>query len=448
MPERHDCNICQLSCTKSQLASCLFCEYHVCKPCARTWLLSLNEDPSCMNCHRPFNHDAMTQLFGASFVKSDWKVHRETVLLDRETAMLSETQPYVDQELQQRENKKRIIELEQEKERMKRQMRSIDHTIRDISNTRVEAQTDRREFIQRCAGDGCDGFLSHNWKCRKCGFDTCKDCGIFKGENPALHVCKDDDKASMKLIREDSRRCVKCGAWTYKVHGCNQMYCVAPGCNTAWDWRTGKLVTGVIHNPEYFRMRRELNILNRDLNDIPCGGAPTLHELGSLWKPSSSEYVALAGLLRLLQHINMEELPRYPDRPMAQDNRDLRIRFFLSELGADEMKVKLQQREKKTNKQRDINMLLTMLVTTMSDLMRQIVLEPSSFCSNYTNMEKLIMYYNRELSKTCYRYQCVGPSVYSNNNGGYWRIRQTNHLGPLYTPVVPARPVVPAVPIS
>jgi len=379
-----------------------------------------------MNCHRPFNHDAMTQLFGASFVKSEWKRHRENVLLDRETAMLAETQPYVDQELQNRENRKRVVELEREKMNLKRQMREIDRTIHDITNTRVEVQTDRREFIQRCAGDRCDGFLTHNWRCRKCGFDTCKDCGAFKGENPALHVCKDEDKASMKLIREDSRRCVKCGAWTYKIHGCNQMYCVAPGCNTAWDWRTGKVVTGVIHNPEYFRMRRELNILHRDLNDIPCGGAPSLQEIASFFRNKSFEYTVLTGFLRLLQHINVEELPRYPDRAAAQDNRDLRIRFFLSELEADDLKIKLQQREKKVNKQRDIHMLLTMLVTTLSDLMRQIVVDPTSFTSNHTNMKNLVMYYNRELQKICYRYQCVGPSVYTNNqDGGYWRIRNT-----------------------
>lgn len=427
MPERHDCNICQSNCTKGQLASCVFCEYHVCKSCARQWLLSLNEDPSCMNCHRPFNHDVMTQMFGASFVKSEWKRHRENVLLDRETAMLAETQPYVDQELQNRENRKRVIELEQEKERLKRQMREIDRTILDISTTRVEVQTDRREFIQRCAGDGCDGFLTHNWKCRKCEMDTCKDCGAFKGENPELHVCKDEDKASMKMIREDSRRCVKCGAWTYKIHGCNQMYCVAPGCNTAWDWRTGKVVTGVIHNPEYFRMRRELNNLGRDLNDIPCGGAPSLREIVSQWKSGSFENLVMTEFIRLLHHINMEELPRYPDRPHAQDNRDLRIRFFLSELRADDMKIKLQQREKKTSKQRDINMLLNMLVTTLSDLMRQIMVDPTSFHANHTNIKLLIMYYNRELGKICYRYQCVGPSVYTNNiDGGYWRIRNTN----------------------
>ena len=389
-----------------------------------------------MNCHRPFNHDAMVQLFGASFVKTEWKRHREDVLLDRETAMLAETQAYVDQELQQRENKKRIRELEEEKERLKRQMREIDTTIHDIVNTRVDVKTtERREFVQRCAHNGCEGFLTNNWKCRKCGFDTCKDCGAFKGEDPTLHVCKDEDKASMKLIREDSRRCVKCGSWTYKIHGCNQMYCVVPGCNTAWDWRTGRVVTGVIHNPEYFRMRRELNLLHRDVNDVPCGGAPTIIELTRLWRTDSHQYLMMSGFLRILQHITMEELPRYPDRAMAQDNRDLRIKYFLSELDGDEMKVKLQQREKKINKQRDINMLLNMLVTTISDLLRQIVIQPSSFATNLDNIIKLIHYYNKEMRKICYKYQCVGPSVYTSDvHSGYWRIRNTRNPMTTLTP--------------
>ena len=422
---RHDCSICLQSCTKGQLASCPFCEYHVCKSCTRTWLLSVNEDPSCMNCHRPFNHDVMITLFGATFVRTEWKRHRENVLLDRETAMLPETQPYVEREAAQREAKKRVIELENGKMRLKRQVVEINRRINDLMTPqRVEAVTERREFVQRCAKEGCDGFLTHNWKCRKCGFDTCKDCGVFKGTGTD-HVCKEEDKASMKLIREDSRRCVKCGAWTYKIHGCNQMYCTAPGCNTAWDWRTGKIVTGPIHNPEFFRMRRELGNgnLGRDLNDVPCGGTPTISEIRASWRFRSKEYNEMTGLLRLITHINMMELPRFPDRAMAEDNRDLRISFLLSEVSADEMKVKLQQREKKSNKQRDINNMLQMITTTIADIMRQIMLQNDTFAINLENIYKLIEYYNREMTKICHRYQCVGPIIHrSSHEDGYWTV--------------------------
>ena len=39
------------------------------------------------------------------------------------------------------------------------------------------------------------------------------------------------------------------------VKNCDQMWCV--DCKTAWNWSTGDIVTGHIHNPEYFRYMRE-----------------------------------------------------------------------------------------------------------------------------------------------------------------------------------------------
>lgn len=434
--ERHDCNICLKNCSKRQLASCLFCEYHICTGCARKWLLSLNEDPSCMNCHRSFNHDALTQLFGPDFVNNEWKKHRENVLLERETALLPETKPYVDQELNLRENRKRIRELEEEKCRLKRQVHAIDKEIHGISSATVALveSSESPVSVQWCAKDGCDGILDFHWSCRKCGGKTCRDCGTFKGEHSESHVCKEEDKASMRLIKNDSRRCVKCGVWTYKINGCDQMYCVAPGCNTAWDWKSGKRVTGVIHNPEYFRMRRELG---RDLNDVPCGGTPTLPEVKRIWGENCEEYTKFYLLLRLLHHISNEELHRYPNMVIADDNRDLRVKFFLAEITTAQMKVKLQRREKKRNKCREIHMMLTMLVTTISDLLRQAVLQPTSFTAVYLNIVSLITIYNREMKKIASLYKCVVPCVYTDTTeSGYWRIVTTS------TPltIIPRRP--------
>ena len=131
----------------------------------------------------------------------------------------------------------------------------------------------------------------------------------------------------------------------------------------------------------------------------------------------------MTGLLRLITHINMMELPRFPDRAMAEDNRDLRISFLLSEVSADEMKVKLQQREKKSNKQRDINNMLQMITTTIADIMRQIMLQNDTFAINLENIYKLIEYYNREMTKICHRYQCVGPIIHrSSHEDGYWTV--------------------------
>ena len=60
-----------------------------------------------------------------------------------------------------------------------------------------------------------------------------------------------------------------------KIDGCNQMWC--PECKQAFDWITGKIETGPIHNPEYILYLQQNNNhepIIRNPNDIVCGGIP------------------------------------------------------------------------------------------------------------------------------------------------------------------------------
>jgi hypothetical protein len=53
-----------------------------------------------------------------------------------------------------------------------------------------------------------------------------------------------------------------------KVSGCNQMFCVQ--CHTAFDWATGEIETGVIHNPHYFDMMKRNQLQrNPQANQLP-----------------------------------------------------------------------------------------------------------------------------------------------------------------------------------
>ena len=96
--------------------------------------------------------------------------------------MLAETQPYIDQELQLRENRKRVHELEEERRALRARVVEIERTITGIALTPVPvvtaATSERREFTQPCAAHGCDGFLAPNWQCRKCKKATCRSCGV------------------------------------------------------------------------------------------------------------------------------------------------------------------------------------------------------------------------------------------------------------------------------
>lgn len=431
MPKpRFDCEICISSCTPFQMAKCGFCDYNACKTCVKRYLLSSSDDANCMNCKRLWSTDVLNDMFGKSFMMTDWKVHRENVLYEREVSMLPETQPYVAQELKRRENAELLASMWKERTSLKRKMNEIDRTMSEVRNNMtppLDADA-RSEFVHQCGSDTCDGFLSTAWKCRKCHGWTCSDCGVFKGHNPEGHVCKNEDKASMEAIKKDSRRCVGCGIYVHKISGCNQMYCTV--CHTAWDYRTGKKVNGTIHNPHYIEMRRNLNLLARDINDVPCGGAPSVGELKMAFRQNDNMYIQLGGLLRVVMHLQHEELRRYPDRVDVNDNRDLRVKHTLGEIERAEMKRKIQQREKKNLKNRDINMILQMFITTTSDLLRQAVnnkeIRLPTASMILQNIKRLVKYTNGELGKVATRMGSVVPCIQTRDENSYqWHIITT-----------------------
>ena len=73
-------------------------------------------------------------------------------------------------------------------------------------------------------------------------------------EDIEAHECNPDDVASAQAVRRDAKPCPKCSMAISKIDGCDQMWCV--GCKTAFSWRTGKIQTGVIHNPHFFEWQR------------------------------------------------------------------------------------------------------------------------------------------------------------------------------------------------
>jgi hypothetical protein len=51
------------------------------------------------------------------------------------------------------------------------------------------------------------------------------------------------------------------------------MWCTAADCGTAFSWISGKIISGVIHNPHYYEWQRRNNngVIPRNPGDVPCG---------------------------------------------------------------------------------------------------------------------------------------------------------------------------------
>jgi hypothetical protein len=311
-----------------------------------------------MNCRVPWNREFLDRYLPKSWREGPLKEHRATFLFDRERSMLPATQPAVEIELTKRTYGAELPSMVEKWSGIKNELDAMQmeidrrhYFIRHGHNPGSEPEKEKRKFIAACPSD-CRGFLSTAYKCGTCQIQYCADCREQKAEG---HICDPALVATIAAIVKDSKPCPNCGTAISKVSGCDQMYCTS--CDTAYSYETGKVVTGVIHNPHYFeRMKALHGQVPRQPGDHACGGWPTFHQL-----PVTIRSHDLArAFFRLARHVEEVTLPSYT----AADNTDLRVRYLLKELDEEALKRTLQQRDRKRQKELEIRAPLGLFVVT------------------------------------------------------------------------------------
>lgn len=239
------------------------------------------------------------------------------------------------------------------------------------------AQTQKREFIMKCGADECRGFLSTAYKCGTCETWTCPDCLVVIGlDKTVAHTCAPDAVESAKTIRAETRPCPKCAARIFKIDGCDQMWCVVEGCNTAFSWNTGQIVTGVVHNPHYYEWLRRQGggTAPREAGDIPCGGLPGFWPLLQAFRAARilpAESHDIERIHRMLTEFE-GRLAEYPSRMPQLLNKEINVKYLMNEMEEAEWQRQLEFAEAKFNRKREIGQILQTLVTAGSDLMNQV----------------------------------------------------------------------------
>lgn len=97
-----DCSICCEPFNKSNRSkiNCKTCkseDVKVCKTCAKKYILDQPTDPSCMVCKVEWDIEFMSDNFTKTFITKELKNHRENYLLDKQIALLPDTQDYAEQ---------------------------------------------------------------------------------------------------------------------------------------------------------------------------------------------------------------------------------------------------------------------------------------------------------------------------------------------------------------
>lgn len=236
-----------------------------------------------MSCRRAWTDEFLDANFSRAWRTGLYKKHREDILVEREMAILPTRQARVEAFSKRKETEKQMADLTKEIRDLETQITRLNrqqgvqsawyhrHNA-EFMGQAVPAWTlaythpqggggvvekkERAQFIMKCPDEDCRGFLSSAYKCGTCANWFCSDCLVKKGEEKdAPHTCDEKLKETVALIIKESKPCPKCGQRISKVDGCSQMWCI--DCHTAFDWTTGKIVNGVVHNPHYYEFLRK-----------------------------------------------------------------------------------------------------------------------------------------------------------------------------------------------
>ena len=405
-----DCNICGDVYNKStrQEVKCPYCDFSQCLKCFKTYLLgSVKIEADCMSCHRELTLDFISEVTPKTFHNDEYRKKRANMLLSQERSLLPDTQHLVEARVEQRKRDKQIEELLDEQKYLRQRLREITVKVRELHwhandpNRAVTQEKERKKFIMGCPNEDCRGFLSQAWKCGTCQSYVCSKCRVVKGaRDDDEHVCDPDAVATAKLLQDDTKPCPNCAIPIFKISGCSQMFCVE--CHTAFDWNTGRIDTGIIHNPHFYQWQRDRNggVAPRVPGDMPCGGCggmPWHETVRIILRQRNQHFPNWQNCHRIVEHIRQTMLYRYPVRIGMTDNTDLRVRFLMNELDENNWIRQLRIRQKKAEKDRAIHQLLELVMVSITDVFTTFVNGTTENLED--EVEGLRAYVNREFQK-------------------------------------------------
>ena len=280
------------------------CGFHACTNCYKKYLLESSKEPHCMSCRIIMPFEKQLSCFSKEWLFGKYKIHREVQLMHIEQQRFT-------QDLIKIENKKKIQNLIDEKQKIDKiyqnkiimnnknkilEINSINVKINDLEK-KLEPIYEEIRNLQKNKNDIHKLFLNKTHeiqneqrlkvipindqinkerdlqkKKKRVSFDynyQCpdKECnGILNNdficvlcdkktckkcyiinENEETHECDPEQIKTFKKIKEEAKPCPSCGEFISKISGCDQMFCVT--CGTSFSWKTGAVEKGVIHNP-------------------------------------------------------------------------------------------------------------------------------------------------------------------------------------------------------
>lgn len=430
---------------KKKLKITCGCTYSVCLECAKECLMQIEKEPHCIHCKRAWNRDFLYSNIGSTFINGKYKKYRKQLLFELEKTRLPLTMEKIPNinKIKKLENQSQTIreQIKNLREQMKA-LQQHDYNIRieiwHIRNDQINGNGDedaasatkeRKRFIRPCPAEGCRGFLSTAYKCELCETKVCAKCFEIKSSDADVeHVCDENNVKNADAIRKETKPCPQCGIPIFKISGCDQMWCTQ--CNIAFSWKSGRVETGVIHNPHYYDFMRKQGTAIQNPGAHLCGGvmdhiqrARILNLLDRIVYRNpenqikfltNSEFVLplniipLMGVRYLLPSSIISHYTRMynhifqtiidPIRIFLRNNNpneDLRMRYLQNEIDEARFKTLLMTRDNQIEKKRAMLQVLELFINVLLDNIRNFYMtieNDSKFKKMSQSKQQIIIY--------------------------------------------------------
>ena len=432
-----------------KIVTCEACHADICTKCIKRFLSETLQMPNCMNCRHIYTNKFMDESFSRTYRKNVLRNIRETLLVEREKQHLPELMHRADAYNQRRKVQKEIYELYDETSDLRIKLNLINTSIlhaEQIENAEdnekaklllaeknevtdiiklneallKDLQQKREEFneiymnggiqsiqiIIPCVVENCKGYLNDDFVCGLCDVAVCRDCREILEEG---HTCKQENIDTVKAIEAETRPCPTCQSRIFKLEGCLQMFCTS--CHTAFDWETGIIERGRVHNPHYFDWLRKRNaIMPREMGDVPCGGLPSIytiqHQLDKLDVPLA-EYIFVDTVYKMTETIQNKEIRKYPVTEGREDILNfLSIQYLAGVVTERSWKNNLFQLEKKKEINTEKRLLLDMMMAVLIDYFRGIseMTDKEQIHNMLIEVDEVRKYYNECIDNLCERF--------------------------------------------
>lgn len=284
-------------------------------------------------------------------------------------------------------------------------------------------------YRMKCGANGCTGHVNNQCMCPVCGQETCEECWKVKsvdrtekqdGEEDTTvrvklsltflgrlanrtvgtgggrekrylrdeaswvdarlivagtHHCDETDVSTVRMIKETSRPCPRCGISISKTDGCDQMHCIA--CRHTFSWTSGATELGRVHNPEHFRMEREgrRGFMEREIGDVPCGGFPSRGEMENAMT-GQNRYIIdyFWNAVRVAENVS-RTMTQYATGAKDRDYKDLHVEMLLGGTSLEKFQRQVRQRVEQRGMKDKIRPVLSTWVMCVQDLTNRVMQE-------------------------------------------------------------------------